>query len=237
MDNVLITGASSGLGRALSLKFCGSEGYRVIGIGRNKEALEKVRESCKENFDFLVADLSQPYSIKSVREFVSEQVKHLEILVNNAGFGLYKGILQMTADEIIEMVNVNFVAPILLIKELLPFMTKNAVVVNIISGGVFVLMTKLPLYGATKMALHYASESLKKELQAREIHLLSVYPGVIETEFHVRAGGSSNIKGLKPEKIAQTIYNGIMKRKKSIYVPWYLRIAKMIFGPFLPPLF
>ncbi|MGC9186578.1 MAG: SDR family NAD(P)-dependent oxidoreductase [Fervidicoccaceae archaeon] len=235
--NVVITGASSGIGKALSLKFCQDGKSKVLGIARREERLKEFKRQCSESFEYLDLDLSNPSSAEKVRDYVAEKFSPLGILVNNAGYGLYKGVLETNTEEVINMTNVNFVVPILLIKELSPYMEKGSMVVNVLSGGVFVLMTKLPLYGATKMAFHYASEALKRELKTKGIDVLNVYPGVVETEFHERAGGIQTLKGLSPEEVANAIYDSIKKRKKNLFIPWYLRLAKLIFGPALPSFF
>lgn len=233
--NALVTGASSGIGRALSIELCREE-YKVIGIGRNENALQEVKSICGEGFNYLVADLSKVNEIKKVIDIVGSRYSSLDLLVNNAGYGLYKGILEMTLEEIIDMTSVNFIAPIALIKGLLPYMSSGSVVVNVITAGVFVLMTKLPTYGATKVALHYASEALRRELKAMGIHLINIYPGVVNTGFHSRAGSNPPIKGIPPEKVAREIIKAVKSRKKNVFIPRYVALGKIL-GPLLPPLY
>jgi len=235
--NVLITGASSGIGRALSLKGCGKDGWKILGVGRNREALEEIKRTCDSTFEYAVYDLSDLSSIRGLVQVVEESFAPLDLLINNAGFGAYRSILEMTDSEVISMTSVNFIAPLLLTKNLVEKMKEGSAVVNVISGGAFVLMRKLPLYGATKLALHYASEALRRELEERGIHLMNVYPGVVLTNFHSRAGSRASMNGLNPEEVAEAIYDGIAKRKKNVYIPKYLKLAKLLFGPVLPPLF
>jgi len=235
--NVLITGASSGIGRALSLKGCREDGWRVLGVSRNRDALEEIKRTCGSSFEYAIYDLSDLSSMRDLVRVVEERFAPLDLLINSAGFGAYRGILEMTDSEVISMTSVNFIAPLLLTKNLVGAMKEGSAVVNVISGGAFVLMRKLPLYGATKLALHYASEALRRELAERGIHLMNVYPGVVLTDFHSRAGSRASMKGLRPEEVADAIYDGIARRKKSIYIPWYLKLAKILFGPVLPPLF
>ena len=97
------------------------------------------------------------------------------------------------------MVNVNFVAPLLIINSLLPYMPQGSTVVNVVTSGIFVLMRQLPLYGATKIALHYASKALRNELRQKGIKLVQVYPGLINTNFHPRAGLPEATRGEPPE--------------------------------------
>ncbi|RDD53071.1 MAG: SDR family NAD(P)-dependent oxidoreductase, partial [Candidatus Korarchaeota archaeon NZ13-K] len=181
----VITGASSGIGRALVLELC-KEGRRVVGISRDEASLRGLARECRE-FDFIRSDLSDPRSFGLIRERLSD-LGPIEILVNNAGFGAYRRILEMEKDDIVRMTFVNFLAPVLLTRELLPLMSEGSTVVNVITAGIHVLLADLPLYGATKMALHYASEALRDELRERGVRLISVYPGLVRTAFHARAG-------------------------------------------------
>ncbi len=234
--NALVTGASSGIGRALSIEFC-REGGKVLGVGRSVERLEEIKNAYNNCFDYLVLDLSDVRSVRSVVAEVVRRFEVLDVLVNNAGYGLYRNLLDLSIDEIVSMTLVNFVTPLALVNELLPLMRRGSTVVNVITAGVHVLMTKLPLYGATKIALHYASEALRRELRAKGIHLLSVYPGVVRTSFHSRAGLSDVRGGVSPEEVAKKIIKSVKSRKKRVYIPGYLEVARVFLGPHLLALY
>lgn len=227
--NVVLTGASSGIGRSLALEFC-RYGERVLGIARDESALRELKEIC-ENFDFIVYDLSDLGGLRKIVERATE-FGSVDVLVNNAGFGAYRKILDMDPEEIVRMTSVNFLAPILLTKEFLPLMRKGSTVVNVITAGVHVLLASLPLYGATKMALHYASESLRDELRERGVKLITVYPGLVDTQFHSRAGRGVR-GGEKPEEVARRIVKAIREGKNRIYTPSYLSILRFLTGPHL----
>ncbi|ABL79165.1 SDR family NAD(P)-dependent oxidoreductase [Thermofilum pendens] len=234
MASAVITGASSGIGRELSAEAC-RRGYRVLGIGRNEAALRELASEHPDCFAYLVLDLSDPASAERVAEFVSSEFRSLSLLVNNAGYGVGRGILEMTPREILDTVNVNFAAPLLLTKLLLPYMERSGTVVNVVTAGIHVLMTRLPLYGATKIALHYASEALRRELSDRGVNLLEVFPGVVETSFHERAGLGRQ-KGYPARRVAVEILDAVEKRKKKLYVPRYLAALRLL-GPYLPALY
>ncbi|MGC8975880.1 MAG: SDR family NAD(P)-dependent oxidoreductase [Thermoprotei archaeon] len=135
------------------------------------------------------------------------------------------------------MTLVNFITPLALVRELLPYMRRGSTVVNVITAGIHVLMTKLPLYGATKIALHYASEALRRELRDKGICLVSVYPGVVKTSFHSRAGVREVEGGVTPEEVAKRIIKSIKSKKKRVYIPSYLEIARVLLGPHLLALY
>jgi short-subunit dehydrogenase len=226
----IVTGASSGIGLELTKMLC-LKGFRVIGVARNRERLESVRSELGNCFNYVVADLSTVDGISKVADSV-KGFGLIDVLVNNAGFGLYRRVLDYSVEDFVSMTMTNFVAPIALTRELLPYMGKGSAVVMVITAGVHVAMKDLPVYGATKIALHYVSKVLRRELSERGIHLVEVYPGLIRTEFHERAGRRVS-GGVPPEKVAKAIIEAVEKRKKVVYVPRYLALIRII-GPYLP---
>jgi short-subunit dehydrogenase len=93
-------------------------------------------------------------------------------------------------------------------------------------------MSELPVYGAVKLALHYVVEDLRAELEERGVRVLAVYPGLVRTEFHRRAG--RNVEGgVDPAKVAREVAHAISKGRKRLYVPRYLAMLRLL-GPYLP---
>ncbi|MCS7104093.1 MAG: SDR family NAD(P)-dependent oxidoreductase [Thermofilaceae archaeon] len=232
----VVTGASSGIGRALSLEIVRSGG-RVLGVARNEGALLSLKNDLGENFSYVAADLSKLSEIDRVVEGAKGFLGSVDVLVNNAGFGLYKSVLEHNDDELISMVTVNFIAPIALTRRMLPLMHEGSAVVNVVTAGIHLLMTKLPVYGATKIAFHYASRALAHELKQRRMRVILVYPGVVLTEFHQRAGGIAPSRGrVTAEDVAKSILKAIEKGKNVVYAPSYISFLRML-GPFLPELY
>jgi short-subunit dehydrogenase len=226
----VVTGASSGIGLELSRLLC-LKGFRVVGVARSRERLEGVRSELGNCFDYIVADLSTIDGVKRTAEGV-KSFGAVDVLVNNAGFGLYKTVLEHSVEDVASMTMTNFVAPIVLVKELLPYMKKGSAVVMVITAGIHVVMKELPIYGATKIALHYTSKALRKELREKGIHLVEVYPGLINTVFHEKAGKRIS-RGAPPIKVAEAIIKAVEKKKKVVYIPKYLALLRLI-GPHLP---
>ncbi|MCI4437635.1 MAG: SDR family NAD(P)-dependent oxidoreductase [Ignisphaera sp.] len=226
----IVTGASSGIGLELTKMLC-SRGFRVIGVARNRERLEKIKSELGNCFDYVVADLSTVDGIRSVADSV-KGFGSIDVLVNNAGFGLYRRVLDHSLEDLVSMTMTNFVAPIALTRELLKYMGKGSSVVMVITAGIHVALKDLPVYGATKIALHYVSKVLRRELSEKGIHLVEVYPGLIRTEFHERAGRKIS-GGVPPENVAKAIIEAVEKRKKVVYVPRYLALLRIL-GPYLP---
>ena len=226
----IVTGASSGIGLELTKMLC-SRGFRVVGVARNSERLEKIKSELGNCFDYVVADLSTVDGIRSVADSV-KGFGSIDVLVNNAGFGLYRRVLDHSLEDLVSMTMTNFVAPIALTRELLQYMGKGSSVVMVITAGIHVTLKDLPVYGATKIALHYVSKVLRRELSEKGIHLVEVYPGLIRTEFHERAGRKIS-GGVPPENVAKAIIEAVEKRKKVVYVPRYLALLRIL-GPYLP---
>jgi len=156
----------------------------------------------------------------------------LDVLVNNAGFGVYGRVLQHRDEDLISITMVNFLAPLILTKRLLEKMGRGSTVVFVVTAGIHVLMSELPVYGAVKLALHYVVEDLRAELEERGVRVLAVYPGLVRTEFHRRAG--RNVEGgVDPAKVAREVVHAISEGRKRLYVPRYLAMLRLL-GPYLP---
>lgn len=233
MKTAIVTGASKGIGRSLVSKLC-SSGWRVIGVARDRADLEELTYKYPGSFGYIIADLSEPRGVEQVAKKLSELDMHtLDLLVNNAGAGLYKRILDHSIDEIERIVYLNFIAPLLLTKTLLPFMNRESIVVYVVSAIVHVASKELPVYGAAKLGLHYAIKILRGELAERGIHVLTVYPGYVKTRFHASAGKIDFSKGVTPDYVAEKIIEAIQRKKKVLYVPIWVSLARVL-GPYLP---
>lgn len=232
----VVTGASSGIGRALAFTICRAGG-KVLGVARNEAALTSLKQQLGDCFEYVKADLSKLEELDRVVEGGRAFLGSVDILVNNAGFGLYKGVLEHTDEELLSMTFVNFVSPIALTRRMLPLMRRGSTVVNVITAGIHLLMTRLPVYGASKIALHYASKALERELKARGVRMVLVYPGSVLTEFHKRAGGSAPKWGVaSAEEVAKRVLEAIKAGRSRVYVPGYVSIVRVL-GPYLPPLY
>ncbi|MCC6059564.1 MAG: SDR family NAD(P)-dependent oxidoreductase [Thermofilum sp.] len=235
MRSAVVTGASSGIGRELARLLC-KQGFRVLGVGRDVGALEELRTELGGAFEFIACDLRGLGCVGNIASRVAASYSPLDMLVNNAGYGSAKKLVEMTAEEVSSMTVVNFVVPLVLTRELLPYMRSGSTVVNVVTAGIHILMTRAPLYGATKIALHYASEALRRELREKGVHLLEVFPGVVKTRFHERAGLRAPMRGVPPEQAAKAILDAVAKGKKKVYIPWYIGFLRLL-GPYLPALY
>lgn len=229
MKTAFITGASSGIGYDLA-KIMTSRGYRVLATGRREERLKKLKEEAGENLDYVVTDLSSKESVKILVKAVRERFDHLDVLVNNAGFAVAKPVLEQTDEELEGQFLVNAIRPLQLIKGLLDFIPSGGVVVNVVTSGVHVILYGLPIYGASKIALFYAGQVLRHELRKKDITLIEVFPGPVQTEFFTRAGIETPSLAISSRSVAKVIFKAIEKKKEKVYIPLIMHGMK-IFSP------
>ncbi|WP_367883646.1 SDR family NAD(P)-dependent oxidoreductase [Thermococcus peptonophilus] len=177
MKTVLVTGATGGIGMALSERLA-EQGYHVIGVARREDKLRELSKALK-NFDYIAADLSDSGAPAKIREALTSMggITKLDVLINNAGYALRKPLLEHSNEELEKIFRVNTFAPTWLTKELLPFLGKGSKVVFVISGVAFVNVPEIPpSYCATKGALHYLTINLEKELAERGISTIRSIP-------------------------------------------------------------
>ncbi len=187
--NVIITGASKGIGYALAKKLSQEKRIRLFLIARSENRLIQLRDEClKLNSDVEV--ITVPLDIESLLiKDLPESINcdHIDILVNNAGLLLNKDFIDLNTDEIVGMITVNFVAPALLIKKSIHKMggKKPTHVINISSMGGFQGSAKykgLSVYSASKAALASLTECLATEFKEKNIYLNSLALGAVQTE-------------------------------------------------------
>lgn len=213
----LVTGASSGIGRATAAALAG-RGARVVALGRDVARLEGVGERQ------VVWDLAEPGA-------VAEEVGPVDVLVNNAGAG-WAGPFAETPD-VERLVAVNLVAPILLTRALLPGMLERGRghIVNVASIAGFVAPRDEAVYAATKAGLVAFSESLRYELRGSGVGVTLVAPGVVATPFFERRArpyARSWPRPISAERVADVIARAIEDEKDEVFVPrWMSAVARL----------
>lgn len=191
--NIIITGASKGVGYQLALEFCRVKDNQVIAISRNEFLLKQLQDE-KENNNLPGKLIIQPYDLTSLAknsekliQSISSEFNHIDILINNAGKLVNHPFAEFNANEAYEVFKVNFFSPALLIQLLLPWMGKkqHTHIVNISSMGGFQGSVKFPglsYYSASKAALASLTECLAEELKDTRIYLNCLALGAVQTE-------------------------------------------------------
>lgn len=177
---ILVTGASSGIGRATAIE-CAKLGAKVIITGRNEERLQQIYAQLEgTGHQWISADLSTQEGIESL----VEQMPNVDGLVNNAGISNTKPIGFIKPEDLEKLFGTNAFAPMMLTKMLLKKKKLNngASIVFVSSAASINPDVANSIYSATKAAIASFSRSCAKELAAKQIRSNSVHPGMVQTE-------------------------------------------------------
>lgn len=179
-----VTGASKGLGLALAKKLL-QEGYQVAATSRNRQQLIDAVGPASSHFLPLEVDLTD---ILSIQQSVLQTIEYfggLEVVVNNAGYGIGGTVEELSQEEIRRSFDVNVFAPIHVMQAVLPHFRKqkSGHIINISSVAGFTANTGWAMYAATKYALTGLSEVLAQDLKSLGIHVTLVAPGAFRTAF------------------------------------------------------
>lgn len=194
-ENVLVTGASRGLGAALGRELL-ARGHRVVLTARNAaelaQATDTLRAEHGERVHWFAADLSDAAQAASLVAEVEQRFGALDALVNNAGIGAWKPLVEWSAQEVVACVNLNLLAPMLLSRAVLPGMVlrRRGLIVNMASDLARRPLANMAPYVATKYGLLGFSGSLLREAKANGIKVSAVLPGIIDTAFNGAQEGS-----------------------------------------------
>ncbi len=215
---VLITGVSKGLGKALALKFK-KEGFKVCGVSRSEPDFEIDKH--------IKADLLKKEYTGFIFEEFSKSFERLDVLINNAGIGLYESWENIKEEDLRKLFELNFFSYVFLTQKFLNLLkeTKGSIInVSSVAGKLYV--PYMGAYCSSKFALNAFSDSLRAEVKPYGIHVLNLIVGRINTGFSKRALGSMKPPetpfGGNPEKFAEAVYKAYLKKKREITYPyWY----------------
>lgn len=246
---VWITGASSGIGEALSRAFA-REGARVILSSRRLNELERVRRSCERPDEHAVVplDLTQPDSFAPAVAQVLGRFGRIDVLVNNGGVSQRARALDTAADVERHIMEVDYFAAVALAKAVLPSMQErragSIVAVSSVMG--YVGTPGRSSYAAAKHALHGYFDSLRAEHWREGISVTLACPGYVNTQVSANALGpngekhvvtdSATARGISAERCAEAILRAVRKRKNEVYVGGW-EIAGIYLQRFLPSVY
>ena len=194
--NLVITGASSGIGEALALEAT-RRGGRVAIVARRADRLASVLERCREtspDSTMVVADLAR---LDALEDLASELIESLDgrvdVLINNAGVPKRLRTDQMTPADVEEVMAINYFSPVRLTLAMLPHMLErnSGDIVNVSSMGVHMAAFGVSAYSASKAALEYFTEGLYLELGATEVRARLFVPGTTASEFSTDKPGNN----------------------------------------------
>lgn len=182
---VLITGASSGIGAVVAL-FLADRGYKVWGTTRDLAKVNSFPEELREKVTFVAMDVTDQDSVRrGVAEFL-RQAGGIDILINNAGYGVFGPLEEFPVERVEALFAVNYFGVLRVLQEVIPVMReqRNGLIINITSlAGTFVIPFQVH-YSATKYALEALTEGLRQELKPFGVKVTAVAPGDIKTRFN-----------------------------------------------------
>ena len=240
----VVTGASSGIGAAIARRLA-HEGLRVVLVARRLDRLESLAEEIRctgGEACILVADLTQEIDRKRVFDEVERRLGNVDVLVNNAGFCWYGYGTEMLWKTAWEMLQVNVEAVVQLSLSFLGGMRRRNAghIINIGSISGSIPSQGVALYGATKSFLDNFTTALYRELAGTRVHVSVVRAGPVRTEIGEAALAKENgghvpteHVGVTAEHVAWQIWKLLLRPKRVIYVPGWMRVvpwAELAFG-------
>lgn len=192
--NIVVTGASQGIGLELVKNLSMDPQNRIMAIARNHDALKNLQFACREDAGNEIFILSKDISELGFHYQVAQEIAHkfgqVDVLVNNAGLLINKAFSDLDEDDFDRMFGVNVKSAFLMIRMMLPFFNRPAHIVNIGSMGGYQGSVKFPglsLYSASKGALAILTECLAEELKEKEINVNCLALGSARTEMMEKA--------------------------------------------------
>ena len=241
--NVLITGASSGIGYELSKLFA-QNGYSLVLVARDRQRLEKLADELQVDFGIstkvVPKDLSVPASPDEIFAELQQEKIHIDILVNNAAIGVYGVFAETELNDELNIIQVNLISLTCLTKLFLPAMLKRKYgkILNVSSCGSSVPLPYESVYGATKAYVTIFSETIAEELAGTGVTVTVLSPGVTRTEFIKRAQIPEELKAFKhfvmdAKAVAEIGYKALMKGKRVV-IPGTVNKLSLFFMKFMP---
>ena len=212
---VLITGASRGLGAATARELA-ERGHTVVaGMRRPDQDGPSVREGYTSRIDAVQCDITDPSSVESSVRFALEKHGRIDTLINNAGYGLYGPVEEVSDEEITAQFETNVVGTLRMTRAVLPSMRERGTGRVIMVGSIssFALAPLSGMYSASKAALESASETLRNEVAHWGIEVGIIQPGVYLSGFHDSLARAKRLEG-----------------GESVYQPIIDRVVKVHFG-------
>ncbi|MGN1137405.1 MAG: SDR family NAD(P)-dependent oxidoreductase [Oscillospiraceae bacterium] len=223
----LVTGASSGIGREIA-RILVKKGCFVVLSGRNEKALEALRnELGRDKADIIAADLSDT---KSCIDLYAKVKKYdIDILINNAGFGIYGDFLSTSLSKELEMIDVNIKAMHIMFKLFLKDFVKKdrGYILNVGSVAGLMAGPLMSSYYSTKNYVVRQTQAVYEELRRRKskVSVSVLCPGPVSTEFNRRAGIEGFMKGITAKECAHCAVDGLFAGKLMIIPSLKIQLA------------
>jgi short-subunit dehydrogenase len=228
---IAVTGASMGIGEAIAKIFV-ERGANVVLLSRDASRAEgaRARIGHLERSLALSCDVRNREEIDRVLGLTIHHFGRLDIWVNNAGYGLLDSVSQLDMTACRDIFDTNFFGAVAAMQAVLPQMVQqgSGTIINISSVAGHIPLPFHAAYSATKFAMNAFGKAARAELANSGIHVMTVCPGYVRTNFganavrgrKVKTVRPSAVRGISAERVARAALRGYLKRKREVIVPW-----------------
>lgn len=238
MNFALITGASKGIGKEMAIDLAARKSNLLL-VARSEDALKSLCEEIKTKFGveciYLAADLNSSAGIERVMSFINERKLKINILINNAGYGLWGKLDKQALASTKDMMQLNMMTPVELTFRMIPILKESnqpAYILNVASTAAYQAVPTLAVYAASKAFMVLFSRGLRMELSKTNISVTCLSPGATDTNFMNAAGMTTPeiVKraakfNMDPKHVAHFAINGMFKKKVEIIPGWINKIS------------
>jgi short-subunit dehydrogenase len=227
---VVVTGASMGIGEAIAKLFADQDAKLVL-LSRDASRAEAARHRVghTDRTLALACDVKHREEIDRALGLTLHHFDRIDVWVNNAGVGMRDTVADMEMSACREMFETNLFGSIACMQAVVPLMREagGGTIINISSVAGHIPLAFGAAYSATKFAMNAIGKAARMELQADHIHVMTVCPGYVATDFGVnmvanRRGQTrpQSVRGITAERVARAVYRGYRKNKREVIVPW-----------------
>jgi short-subunit dehydrogenase len=227
MSFALITGSSKGIGKAIAIELAKKK-YNLLLVARDEDLLKTTCNLIKKEYDveavYIAIDLSESTATQKIYDYVKDENLKIEILVNNAGYGLSGYFDQYALNDIVNMMNLNMQTIVQLTHLFLPILKqeKQAYILNIASSAAYQAIPCLSVYAASKSFVLSFSRGLYQELKSSNVSVTCVSPGPTNTAFVQRANlGKKGLEAaekvnMQPQEVAEIAVKALFNKKQEV---------------------
>src|SRR5437588_1094116 len=230
---VVVTGASMGIGEALARIFA-DHGARVVLLSRDAGRAEAARDRVghTERTLALSCDVRNREELDRVLSLTLHHFNRIDVWINNAGHGLLDSVAQLDMAACRETFDTNFFGAVESMLAVIPVMKQQGAgtIINISSVAGHIPLPFHTVYSATKFAMNAFGKAARVELRNFGIHVMTVCPGYVRTDFganalrgqEVKTVRPSTVRGISAQRVARAVLQGYMKQKREVIVPWIM---------------